>query len=355
MQLALHTGEIAEAEAIWSRSAGGDSNRELSQVLQAVDGLMGHGQGNSEEVLAITGRLLREDPGNWEALYREGRALAALDRHTEARQRFQKIIDLRRDDDELSVIVKARRKSPLQATTSGARMLGRVDHVGARYRTIYARYARALSGLDPVSSTTLGQTYAPLDFGQARMVAFAGLLAEAQREKTEGEWLERRAHAVEQAPNDPRRLWDDFYVALIRFEPREAYETARALAQAAGRDPSADYAFLSSLGSRNDPQGDPRVTRTRGDGETSEPALPLPPEEVDLILAALPNVARSNPNWLFQAASGRRAGRSARAGRAARPADGSFTARWSTPANTLTTIPAAYLGWLPNEATSTPS
>ncbi len=39
-------------------------------------------------------RLLRKDPRDWEALYRNGAALAALDKSEEAARRFQALLDL---------------------------------------------------------------------------------------------------------------------------------------------------------------------------------------------------------------------------------------------------------------------
>ena len=70
VELALAAGDVEAAEAVWSRYAEGE--QDLARVLQAVDSMMNHGK--YEAVLAATGRLFRKDAGNWEALYREGRA-----------------------------------------------------------------------------------------------------------------------------------------------------------------------------------------------------------------------------------------------------------------------------------------
>jgi hypothetical protein len=82
--------------------------RDASRILEAIDSLLKRAK--YDTVLGITERLIRKDPGHWEALYREGRALAALDRPAEATRRFQSILDLRRNDDEDGAIARARRR-----------------------------------------------------------------------------------------------------------------------------------------------------------------------------------------------------------------------------------------------------
>ena len=64
--------------------------------------------------------MVRKDPRDWEALYREGVALASLSKPEEAARRFRALLDLKVDEDEKSAIVKARTRDPkLQA--AGAR------------------------------------------------------------------------------------------------------------------------------------------------------------------------------------------------------------------------------------------
>src|SRR5207244_1978973 len=76
--------------------------------------------GKPQTVLGITERLLRKEPGHWEALYREGLALAALDKPAEAARRFRALLDLRVPDDDDSVAAKALKKK-VAGRPAGAR------------------------------------------------------------------------------------------------------------------------------------------------------------------------------------------------------------------------------------------
>ena len=58
-------------------------------------------------MLEITESLLRRDPRDWEALYRNGAALAALDKSEEAVRRFQSLLNLTVSDDERGRYVEA--------------------------------------------------------------------------------------------------------------------------------------------------------------------------------------------------------------------------------------------------------
>src|SRR4029077_2248374 len=95
-QLLVKAGESEEAAAIWVKLVAGEP--EPHRNLQAIDALFSHNK--ADTVLAITRKLLAQKPGDWELLYREGAALATLDRQEEATRRFQTVLDLRLPDDE---------------------------------------------------------------------------------------------------------------------------------------------------------------------------------------------------------------------------------------------------------------
>ena len=56
--------------------------------------------------------MLRADPRDWEALYRGGVALAALEKPEEAIKRFQDLLSLTINDDEKSASAKAAARNP---------------------------------------------------------------------------------------------------------------------------------------------------------------------------------------------------------------------------------------------------
>ncbi len=94
--------------------------------MQALDSLLSHAR--PESVVTITERLLREQPHNWEILYRRGVALADAEKPEEAARCFQSLLDCRVDDDEPSAQAKQRAKDKSKA--------GRVAQAGAGVQTI---------------------------------------------------------------------------------------------------------------------------------------------------------------------------------------------------------------------------
>ena len=66
-QLYTRYGELEEAQAVWSKMASGKS--EAHRIFQAIDSLLG--QKKPRPVLDVTESLLRKDPRDWEALYRQ--------------------------------------------------------------------------------------------------------------------------------------------------------------------------------------------------------------------------------------------------------------------------------------------
>ena len=209
----------------------------------------------------------------------------ALGRTEEAGVRFARLLEIRRDQDEPSAVVKSRRKSsPPGAVASGSAGVIAFEQVGPRYRLAASTNVRRLFTLDGASVLALAQ-WSPQDFGQARMAAVGGQLAAARRGNDEEGWLARRRQAREKTPGDIAALWDDYYLGLIRLEPRETYQAALALARASGRDPGADFSLLQAFSRREMAPG-PVARGALPDASSSGP--PLPAGELDLIPRRLP-------------------------------------------------------------------
>ena len=296
-QLYLRSGEVSEAEVLWSRLAASD--QDASRILQAIDSLLAHAK--YDTVLGITGRLLRKDPANWEALYREARALSALDRPADAAHRYQAILDLGSDDDDEGAVSKARRKPPTgvrAAGTPAGRAPAVVERFPARLRTLAASRIRLMLGLQSGYTSPQLASWAPDDFGEARMAALGALLSQAQRDGKHDAWLDALRNARDQAPNDPRPARDVFYVQLIRqdFQPA-IYETARTLARRLARRPRPRlWAFVAALPSRNLPSGSSGVVRLTP-AAAADAAPPLPADELDEVLAAYKKLRGRRPDW----------------------------------------------------------
>src|SRR4029077_14251043 len=94
-QLYARYGELEEAQAVWSKMAAGKGA--AYHVYQAMDSLLSNRK--PQPVLETTEAMLRKDPGDWEARYRQGVALAALEKPEEAARRFRALLALTIADD----------------------------------------------------------------------------------------------------------------------------------------------------------------------------------------------------------------------------------------------------------------
>jgi tetratricopeptide (TPR) repeat protein len=296
-QLYLRAGEATEAEALWARLAGGKP--ELQRVLQAVDNLLTHGK--PETVLGITERLLRDQPGLWEVRYREGLALAALEKRDEAARRFRAILDLAAKDDDESELVKAQKKT--KAPPGGRPAGNRARQAAAltpqmsrlQERVQSAWQIRSAAGLEgrQVYYGMQNTTWSPADFGQARMASLAWLLGLAQKANTQDEFVKQVREAKEKAPKDARKLWDWYYLTVVQQEGRDTYESARDLARVESADPSALWVYLSSLNGRANEPG--RQVYARNDSGTVDRTPPLTGDELDRMMEAYQLLRRRRP------------------------------------------------------------
>ncbi len=180
-QLLVKAGESDEAATIWVKMVADEPQPHRN--LQAIDSLLAHNK--ADTVVAITRRLLGQNPNNWELIYREGVALAELQRQDEARQRFQALLDLRLSDDEEGAAQKASKKQkPGRATGALTRVAFQADWVPLQQRTGNVWQIRAFTGLEPrygYHVASQHQTWMPGDYGQARMAALAWQMGFAQK------------------------------------------------------------------------------------------------------------------------------------------------------------------------------
>jgi tetratricopeptide (TPR) repeat protein len=300
-QLYVRSGEINEAEALWAHYADG---HDLSRVLQAADSL--YSSGKYDAVLATTERLLRNDPTNWEALVREGRALFALERHAEASKRFQAILAIRRSDDDQSEITKAMMKGG-GGSTSTVRAVGTtaanspvttiVNHP-VRQRISAGLQVRYWLGLDYRASSLATRAWSPSDFGQARAAALGGLFAQAQREKKEDAFLEDVRKLAEKTPTDPRPIWDWLYLNSVRQDYQQLYQVSRTLARVSPRDPSALWMFLTTLPYRMSSLGQ-RVLINRAGVDQVDTTPPLSPDDLELVSSSYRTLLQVKPEWML--------------------------------------------------------
>ena len=116
-QLYSRYGELEEAQVVWSKMAAGKS--EAHRIFQAIDNLLS--QRKPQPVMEVTESMLRKDPRDWEALYRQALALLDLRKPADALLRFQAILDLPTSDDEKSALAKAWYRDPKRRPAALAR------------------------------------------------------------------------------------------------------------------------------------------------------------------------------------------------------------------------------------------
>ena len=236
--LYARSGEIDEAQAVWSKLATGKSG--TSRVYHAIDNLLSHQK--PQPVVEITEAILRKDPTDWEALYREGVALVRLGKPELAERRFESILALTIADDEKSAQAKARARHPRTPAAAISREVATPleDRIGMTYAI------RRACNLDALPRPI---AWVPDDFGQARMAALGWLLSlEPKDNPANASRLAAIRAAAEKSPADVRALWDWFYACQLRFDNAALFEAARKLSRAATADPTRALGLSSCHG-----------------------------------------------------------------------------------------------------------
>ena len=244
------------------------------KLLQSLDSMISQGQ--NEQALGVIQARLREQPQNWELLYRQAHLLAAT-KPAEAAPLLEKLLAFNFDDDELAALGK-RARSKLRRRDNGALPLQRVARwcnrlwrwPCAAFRAAYE--VRSATGLDPNRYYGAGyssgrvQTWMPLSFGQARMGALAWLFSFAQKDNRLEEYLAAYKKPVDAASPSPRAIWDWIYLTQVRNDGKEFYRTCKLLAQSG--EPLAQAMYLYSLSGRT---GQSEVVTTRTTTGNSPP------------------------------------------------------------------------------------
>ena len=203
-QFYIQAGEIGEAEALWTRLTT-DGQPESHRVLTALDTLLGTGK--KEAILGITENLLRRRPDDWEALYREAQALAALDRPQDAANRFRKILTLKGNDDDVGSVARARKRAAQQSGDPNAPVTSTTNYYAPtktfplqdRISRVYN--VRGASGIDPRYGSS--SAWSPDDLGQARMASVGWLYSLATKAGNPDGFLAELRQAAEKAPARP--------------------------------------------------------------------------------------------------------------------------------------------------------
>ena len=295
--LYLRSGDVSEAEAIWARLASAD--QDAGRAFSAIDSLLVAGK--YDTVLTLTERLLLKRPDDWDALYREGLALINLDKPAEAARRFEKLLELRANDDDLAAIPKSRKRGGATGSPTGVQSTRLASFyqfpLNLRRNAVYQ--IRYVTKLDTSRNYSGMPAWVPTDFGMARMAALAWLYAGSLKEKDPEAWVKARRLEAEKPQADARALWDLYYLQTVRAVPRDVFAVTVRLARALPDDPSALYAFLTSLPTRDsDPTPTVRVAASSGGGAPVDKTPPLPLGEQALVLDSFEALRKRRPDLI---------------------------------------------------------
>lgn len=293
-QFLFRDGQMSEAQSLWSRLATADNR--ASRILSAIDQLLGGEK--SDDARELLGRILRERPDDWDALYRDGVALAQLRKFDEARARFTAILNLPAQDNDPSAAAQARKSGNGTRARQNPNnpFPQKLSPTIARLSAVYQ--ARQVVGLDvsgnyyPSSSRSI---WSPDDFGQARLAALAWLYRLASDAGTETADKFVQDAEAKAASNQERALWDLYYLRLVLQKGPDTLKVARRLADLPSID--AKWVYLYAVQGRT--QGNPRIAiRARADAEPKDATPPLAPEELDYLLATYRAVNRETAEWI---------------------------------------------------------
>jgi tetratricopeptide (TPR) repeat protein len=288
--LLSRAGDNQEATAILVRLASKEEDKE--KLLRNFDGLLAGGQ--EETALAILEPKVRENPGDWELLYRQGLALSKR-RPLEASRSFQAILELNLPDDEPGIAAKNRQKNQRTSVVMSAGSPQSAQMMRTRWRLNYTYEIRRAIGIerDPFAygiPSGRPTVWTPQEFSQARMAAIGWLYRLAQDESQGDAFVADRRQNAESPAATSRDLWDFVYLQNIRSDEDGQLAASKRLATRGG--PSEKLLFLMKLGSRG---GNQNVYDVQpGKEEIKLP--PLEPDELELVIKCYDDIRRMSPD-----------------------------------------------------------
>ena len=278
-QLLTRSGEKEEATALMAQITA--EEKDPAQIIKSIDGLLAQRQ--FEQALAIVRKLLRDQPTNWELLYREG-AILAVSKPDEAASRFESILAMKLKDDELGIVAKTQSQkasvvpkgqvtTPQRAPVQLSSLQNRVQMVGN---------IRQVVNLDLRESYNSGQTqtyWTPVDYGQARLAAMAWQMKFAQTSGKLVDFVNTRNEILAKS-NERRDLVDSYYLASLNSNPKGAYQNLKKLSLRPDADREMLQLYLYSL-------------RDRGPAETPTAETPADASDPDDVADIDPDFDRN--------------------------------------------------------------
>lgn len=297
--LLLRSGDASAAEDIWFELARTDT--QPHRLYDAIDDMLRTSR--HDAALNLCERLLRDNPQDWEALYRAGLALWKLGKHDDALARLDQLAALPLPDDRPSA------KAAFQKAQAAARPTPAPTSVRGGMPANYpAALLRSQLGSQIQESFTGDESryyggqrplWMPTNVGDARLAApLARYARAAQQGKMADIYadLQRRATLPETSAAE---LWNLLPLAgavqryqQVQSEAAKVESLLQPLARRLARldDPSGKLVFLALLRESG------RAPRPRGAAASAQE--PLPQEDLDLALECYRALRASQPDWL---------------------------------------------------------
>ena len=301
--------------------------------------------------------MIRKDPRDWEALYRQGEALAELGKTDEAAQRFRALLDAadrrRREERDhqgaAAATPSSRTEGARQSSISRKATMPLEDRLGA------ALQIRA--AMPPRQPAVLRRERPGHGLGAAGLRpgadGRAGLAGQPGRSARCRQGRGGRSPNIARRPRRRRptsgRSGTGFTSASCGTTTRRAYKAARDLTRATPTDPLALWAYLYSLGGRQLGLGS-RYYVYPGRDTLNDSTPPLEKDELDHVLACYQSLRARRPE-LAQAQIAPERLRRAEAGQAGRGRRAVLSRRDRPVARSSRRSPASS-AWRPSAATS---
>lgn len=280
-QFYQQAGYREEASALFLQNA----IREEAPVrrLKGIDSLLR----NSDFDLAgnLIENMLREQPQNWELLYRDGYAWASREKNDEARSRFQRILDLDLSLETAGVELQDRQKQEqMKAKTNAA--LGRSMLQQARStpftpigRSYEIQRATRILNENYYGGNQNQTLFMPNSYGEARMACLGWIYRFENQAGRGDEYIAQLKRASEESKN-PRAAMDWIYLASLRQDGKSVFEASRKLAMSGSQDEQ--IFFLSSLEGRT--RSPDQQNFYNNSARKADMTPPLSDEDLDLVL-----------------------------------------------------------------------
>jgi tetratricopeptide (TPR) repeat protein len=302
--LLLRSGATDDAEALWLELAA--TNKEPHKVYDAIDELIKNERYSA--ALKLAERLLRDNPQDWEALFRAGLAHWKSSQPDEALAKLEQLRGLSLPHDRPSAkseFIKAQaQKRGAAATTPGTAVLRSspypANYPPALMRSSISYQIQQAFDLDSSRygySSRFG-TWSPADFGQARLAApILRLMQSANSGKAQDAVAELQQKLTRDDLSTDE-LWETYALFGVaqRYVPSDQRTQQQWLSQVTRKlserdDPGAKLLYLTSFRSRQ--------VRTVVNGVvTMQPAEPLSAEELDHAVKCYEVVQAAYPDWV---------------------------------------------------------